>query len=185
MFVLIQFSTICIADDQKGLIKEPEPIKMVYNNAQEFSIYSEPNFSGKFIENAKFCDKFRVLSNSIDGEWYEIMTGTGAVGYIQKYWAVSENPKITESNFFKHMIDRLREKNPSWSIEDCKIILSNKVRIGMNKNQCREAWGEPTNTSNTIFKYSTNTQWCYGEYCSNALYFENGILETIHTGDDK
>jgi len=57
--------------------------------------------------------------------------------------------------------------------------LAGKVRIGMDAEQCRESWGNPDRMNNTTTAYGTDTQWCYDDFCSNALYFHNGTLRTI------
>lgn len=57
------------------------------------------------------------------------------------------------------------------------LILEGKVRIGMTKKMCIEAWGNPIDKNSTTGSYGTHEQWVYrgGSY----LYFENGILTTI------
>lgn len=76
-------------------------------------------------------------------------------------------------------LNNLMKKHPSWSAIDCQTILAGEVRIGMNMEQCKEAWGRPSRINNTTFAHGTHSQWCYGDYCSNALYFVNGILTAI------
>ena len=109
---------------------------------------------------------------------------TGKIGYIAVIQVTTdakyqENKRAEVARQYDQALKSLRKKHPNWSINDCKTILAGKVRIGMSKEQCKEAWGEPDNIHNTTYTFGTNTQWCYGEFCSNALYFENGILTTI------
>ena len=58
-----------------------------------------------------------------------------------------------------------------------QLIFEGKVRIGMTKEMCREAWGEPTDINRTITKYSVHEQWVYSH--SSYLYFDDGKLTSI------
>ena len=51
------------------------------------------------------------------------------------------------------------------------------VKVGMTKEQCKEAWGEPVNINRTTTASGTHEQWVYegGSY----LYFDGNILTTI------
>lgn len=51
------------------------------------------------------------------------------------------------------------------------------VRIGMTKEQCREAWGDPMDINTTTTLYGTHEQWVYYGY--KYLYFDGDILTTI------
>lgn len=56
------------------------------------------------------------------------------------------------------------------------LIIQGKVVIGMTKQHCREALGEPRRINKTTTATSISEQWVYyGKY----LYFENGELVTI------
>jgi len=55
-------------------------------------------------------------------------------------------------------------------------ILKGKVKIGMTKEMCRLAWGEPNDINKTISSTQILEQWVYD---ANYLYFQNGILTTI------
>lgn len=57
------------------------------------------------------------------------------------------------------------------------LILEGKVILGMNKQMCLAAWGEPDDINKTIARGITHEQWVYG--FGSYLYFENGILVTI------
>ncbi len=74
---------------------------------------------------------------------------------------------------------RIWQQHKDWDRDDCETIASGKVRIGMTAAQCREAWGRPNDTNRTTYSFGTHEQWCYGEYCKPALYFDNGILQSI------
>ena len=57
------------------------------------------------------------------------------------------------------------------------IIAEGKVRIGMNKEMCRWAWGSPRDINKTITATKVSEQWVYSS--GNYLYFTNGILDAI------
>lgn len=58
-----------------------------------------------------------------------------------------------------------------------KLILQNKVSIGMSKEMVKESWGIPEDINRTITENCTYEQWDYGN--GNYLYFENGKLTAI------
>ena len=56
------------------------------------------------------------------------------------------------------------------------LILQGKIVIGMTKQQCIDAIGNPTRINRTTTAVTIYEQWVYsGRY----LYFENGKLVTI------
>ena len=57
-----------------------------------------------------------------------------------------------------------------------KLILSNKVQIGMTKEMVRESWGDPDDINRTIGSFGVHEQWCYGY---QYLYFEDGKLTVM------
>lgn len=60
---------------------------------------------------------------------------------------------------------------------DSKLILAGKVRIGMTKDMCREAWGDPNRINTTITINGTSEQWVYER--KGYLYFIDGKLTSI------
>lgn len=58
-----------------------------------------------------------------------------------------------------------------------ELILQNKVRIGMTKEMCREAWGSPEDINRSSGSWGVHEQWVYG--VGSYLYFENGVLSSI------
>jgi hypothetical protein len=54
------------------------------------------------------------------------------------------------------------------------------VRIGMTPEQVlnESSWGKPYRVNRTTSASGTTEQWVYGE--RNFLYFENGVLTTVH-----
>ncbi len=80
----------------------------------------------------------------------------------------------------KNKMSRLKIKYPTWSLEDIETISKGNVKIGYDMDKCREAWGKPTQVNNYTYSTGTQSQWCYGEYCSSSLYFKYGVLQGIH-----
>ena len=64
-----------------------------------------------------------------------------------------------------------------YGIKIAKLILGNKVIIGMNKEICKLSWGEPYDINRTITKSRIFEQWVYS--MGTYLYFENDILVAI------
>jgi outer membrane protein assembly factor BamE (lipoprotein component of BamABCDE complex) len=60
-------------------------------------------------------------------------------------------------------------------------ILQHKVMMGMTRDQCRQAWGNPSSIDRTVTEHGTREIWWYqsGSSIRGVLYFDNGILTTI------
>lgn len=56
-------------------------------------------------------------------------------------------------------------------------ILQQIVRLGMTKEMCEFAWGEPDDINQTLMSGLKTEQWVYNS--GSYLYFQNGILKTI------
>ena len=56
-------------------------------------------------------------------------------------------------------------------------IADGKVLLGMNKEMCIAAWGNPIDINRTILSRLTSEQWVYG--WGTYLYFDNGVLSAI------
>lgn len=70
-------------------------------------------------------------------------------------------------------VDAFRKK---FGIDTFNKILQGNAVIGMTKEMCRLAWGEPKSINETITSGKKTEQWVYSE---NYLYFDNGILTAI------
>ena len=64
-----------------------------------------------------------------------------------------------------------------WGQRNGGYIADGKVVLGMNKEMCSEAWGEPIYVNSTIVSGLTTQQWVYG--WGTYLYFNNGKLTAI------
>ena len=58
-----------------------------------------------------------------------------------------------------------------------KLISEGKVKIGMTKEMCIDAWGKPKSVNKSSGAWGVHEQWVYG--LSSYLYFENGKLTSI------
>lgn len=70
-------------------------------------------------------------------------------------------------------VDNYRKKFGGDTFEK---ILQGKTVIGMTKEMCRLAWGEPKSINETITSGKKTEQWVYSD---NYLYFDNGILTAM------
>jgi len=73
-------------------------------------------------------------------------------------------------------IERIMEKY-GCNEEIATCISMGRVRIGMTAEQCRAAWGRPSDINRSSGPWGVHEQWCYG--LRNYLYMENGILKSI------
>jgi hypothetical protein len=64
-----------------------------------------------------------------------------------------------------------------WGQKMGSYIADNKVVLGMNKEMCTVAWGNPIEINRTIVRGLTSEQWVYG--WGTYLYFDNGTLSAI------
>jgi hypothetical protein len=56
-------------------------------------------------------------------------------------------------------------------------IIEGRVLLGMSKEMCIAAWGNPIDINTTIVSGLTTEQWVYG--WGTYLYFDNGLLTAI------
>lgn len=79
----------------------------------------------------------------------------------------------------KKAAEEQRQKNmvAKFGKEMGNLIINRKVKLGMTKEMCREAWGAPDDINRTIGSWGTHEQWVYSG--GNYLYFENGKLTSI------
>lgn len=96
--------------------------------------------------------------------------------WVKKYGATYAKYINELSELGREKFERLVSK---YGKDAAKMMVEGKVRIGWNKQMCRESWGEPDDINKTIGSWGTHEQWVYGEIYCSYLYFENGILTTI------
>ncbi len=64
-----------------------------------------------------------------------------------------------------------------YGTRNADLILAERVALGMTKQMCIEAWGEPESVNRTVTRYGTSEQWVYG--LGTYLYFEGNKLTGI------
>jgi hypothetical protein len=64
-----------------------------------------------------------------------------------------------------------------WGQKMGSYIADGKVVLGMNKEMCIAAWGNPIEINRTILHGLTSEQWVFG--WRTYLYFDNGVLSAI------
>lgn len=60
-----------------------------------------------------------------------------------------------------------------------KIIIDNKIQLGMSKKMVEESWGLPEDINRSVYTWTIKEQWVYPghtEYNHTYLYFDDGIL---------
>jgi hypothetical protein len=70
-----------------------------------------------------------------------------------------------------------KESIAKWGQKMGGYIADGKVLLGMNKEMCIAAWGNPINRNRTMVSGLTSEQWVYG--WGTYLYFDNGKLTAI------
>ena len=84
--------------------------------------------------------------------------------------AKAQERKEREQQRIQALVDKYGQSNVN-------LARQGKVKIGWNKELCKEAWGEPRNVNKTTTAYGVNEQWVYST--SRYLYFDNGVLTAI------
>ena len=160
-------------------------LNKLFKNIGFNALIDHPGESWKIVETVDTGEKLKLLS--IEENLCKVETKNGKVGYIPREAVIAsiqreevENKRISEKKQKENTREkRINSKFQNWSQEIKNAVIEHKVHIGMTMEQCRESWGNPDRVNNTTTAYGTDTQWCYGDFCSNALYFHNGTLKTI------
>jgi hypothetical protein len=80
----------------------------------------------------------------------------------------------SSSNYFSEQ--RADYYKGKFGFKNWYLILQGKAVLGMTREMCRLAWGDPEKINETITKRINSEQWVYS---SGYLYFTNGILTAI------
>lgn len=154
------------------------------------ALREQPDIESENLEDLKVGDKLTVIV--FKDNWYRARTESGKSGYVAESWitkdagqaekAKAEEPKRLEAEKKadtqrQAIIERIESKPGFQKIKNSEVPV--EIKIGMSTQQCKNAWGEPRKVSNTTTATSTDTHWCYGDYCSKSLFFKNGILVLI------
>ena len=89
--------------------------------------------------------------------------------YIREQLALE---KEKEQNDLEHKKNIIRKYGDYYG----KLILQNKIKIGMTKEMVLESWGKPYDINRIIGEFGVEEQWCYHD---TYLYFENDRLVVI------
>lgn len=63
-----------------------------------------------------------------------------------------------------------------YGAKNAKDIMNGIIRIGMTKEMCRSAWGNPERINRTTTRYGTSEQWVY---YNNYVYFRGNVITAI------
>ena len=69
-----------------------------------------------------------------------------------------------------------------YGSETTGLIMSKQVQVGMTKEECRKALGNPQQTSQTTMEGCVIDIWIYNSW-KKVLYFENGKLTSVETNN--
>lgn len=111
-------------------------------------------------------------------------------GSGKPYKSLSDNKQSLVCGRFQLKADYDREKaqnaaakakrkadlTKKYGAANANMILNETVKIGMTKEMCKEAWGEPYDINRSSGSWGTHEQWVYG---SSYLYFEGNKLTAI------
>lgn len=146
----------------------------------------------KYKSNDYRCPIVLVLENPTYGKCYCYLEDEFGTHYsiTNKTWKDYDNglplvcgkfqdkiayDKIKVANA-KIKAQRLASLAKKYGSKNAKDIVNGYIRIGMTKQMCKEAWGEPYDINKTTTSYGTHEQWCYG---NNYVYFEGNKITAI------
>jgi hypothetical protein len=97
---------------------------------------------------------------------------------IEEMAAKKKEEEAQRKELMKTPFGRCRVKHPDWSFEVCSAVSDHKILIGMTEEQVVEGWGRPDHVNTTTRSNGESRQWVmpWGAY----LYFDNGVLRSIH-----
>lgn len=101
---------------------------------------------------------------------------TGALAYLAARHIQAENALPGPTPLPTRTAEQLRQYVAEHSKATPPGERIGPVEVGMTAERCRYLWGRPTVVNRTTTAVGTAEQWCYGEFCKPALYFQNGIL---------
>lgn len=105
----------------------------------------------------------------------EIVTDDGSTAYLYMNYGSEDNESRSFANLFS--LSDIRKNYPSIDEETWNYISQGKVRLGMTKEECKLALGNPTDL-NTGHDYSQTLDiWRYDN--GRILWFEDGRLVRI------
>lgn len=110
----------------------------------------------------KYYDSVNHISDSL----YKIINDS--INHAQL--AISEKKQAAEQAEFEKLCLK------KYGTKMGKLVIKGEIVLGMTKEMCRDAWGSPDKTNETITKGTLIETWYYGDLYSRWLVFNNGKL---------
>ena len=132
------------------------PIVLIFNNPQYGKHYC-------YIEN-KEGEPYKNINE-------EKMSSVCGKFQLKSYYDNAKALNIAAKN------KRKAELIKKYGASTANLILQGKIRIGMTKDMCIDAWGNPSDINKTTGSFGVHEQWVYG--LGSYVYFENGVITTI------
>lgn len=151
-----------------------EKMKQIFIG-KEFYSKGDPinNADTEEIISAPFKTKFKCVGMAVKvGEYGHVF----AVLENSKYGKVKGQIATRYNLDYFISVSRYNEYIKKYGTVFGNKVAEGNIKIGMNKNMVRDAWGSPDHINTTRGKYGTHEQWVYG---SRYLYFENGKLTSM------
>jgi len=71
----------------------------------------------------------------------------------------------------------IKQKHPDWKDEICIAVANNELRVGMNIDQAKEAWGSINGVNTSEGSYGVHRQWIFDNGVTRRyVYTENGSV---------
>lgn len=119
-------------------------------------------------------EKWKCIDLSIEDKYYNLslicQNQSGHKIPIDYKEVLDKNSNLV---FTENRADKYKAR---FGIKNWLLILKANVALGMTKEMCRLAWGEPDKINETITRRVNSDQWVYSH---GYLYFDNGILTAI------
>ena len=77
---------------------------------------------------------------------------------------------MEEKKFLKSKAGRIWKRHPEWSKEDCELLASNKIWIGMTYSMLKYKRGLPNHANPSNYGNGTQWQWCWDDYTPSCFY---------------
>ena len=71
----------------------------------------------------------------------------------------------------------LSAERRGWDPDTVALVIDRHVRVGMNEEMVRYAWGWPEDVNRTVTRFSSREQWVYG--AGRYVYFEDGTVTAV------
>lgn len=141
--------------DDNMLLDKRSPIVLIFNN--------------------ETYGKHYCYLESSNGSPYENLNSGSITQICGRFQLKSQYDKIVAETAAKKA-KRKTDLINKFGAANAELILQGKVKIGMTKEMCLEAWGHPEDINKTVGSWGTHEQWVYG---SSYLYFEGNKLTSI------